>query len=567
MMNNSTITRTSIGALALSAWLLLTCDTRGALAQEPEQPPPEAPAQVEAPDENVELETDLEATQSPDEDTGDEYEDDVSEHWENSHRHDAIVKFGADAYLAPDRSVDAIFAMFGSTTSEGTVRDAVVSMFGDTRVTGPVGDAAGAVFGNTYINSRVRGDAFAIFGDLELGPEADIGGEAAVVGGTIKRDPNAIVRGGTNEVTIGEGLGNLAWLSPWVEHCLILGRPLAFEPGLEWAWAIAFGFLAFYVLLGLMFGGAIERCVHTLETRPGESTLASLVTVFLTPVFTILLFVTVIGIVLVPFFGLALFLAGLFGKAVVFAALGRRITRYASSGPLAHVAFAILIGGLIVTAIYVVPVLGFVAYKLLGILGLGVVVYTLLLAQRARSAAAPSAAATPEGVVLETAEAGGSEPQTAAPAAYATEARSAAYTTEPQPRTEPPLVASSLPRADFWVRMGALLIDAILVGIIANLIPGSGDIWLLALATYGALMWKLKGTTVGGIICNLRVVRLDGREIDWATAIVRALGCFLSMAAVGLGFLWIAFDRERQGWHDKIAGTVVVRVPKPGSLV
>jgi uncharacterized RDD family membrane protein YckC len=483
----------------------------------------------------------------------------VSEHWENGHSHNAIVKFGADAHLAPDRSVDAIVAMFGSVKSEGTVRDAVVSMFGDAHVTGPVGDSVGALFGNTYINSRVRGDAFAMFGDLELGPDADIGGEAAVVGGSIKRDPSAIVHGGTNEVSFGEGLGKLEWLTPWVEHCLILGRPLAFEPGLEWAWAIAFGFLAFYVLLGLMFGGAIERCVHTLETRPGESTLASLVTVFLTPVFTILLFVTVIGIVLVPFFGLALFLAGLFGKAVVFAALGRRITRYASSGPLAHVAFAILIGGLIVTVLYVVPVLGFIAYKLLGILGLGVVVYTLLLAQRARSASASvtSAAATPEGIVLEATETGAPEPQ----------ARSAAYTAEPQTGAEPPLVASSLPRADFWVRMGALLIDAILVGIIANLIPGSGDIWLLALATYGALMWKLKGTTVGGIICNLRVVRLDGRDIDWATAIVRALGCFLSMAAVGLGFLWIAFDKERQGWHDKIAGTVVVRVPKTGSLV
>jgi uncharacterized RDD family membrane protein YckC len=65
----------------------------------------------------------------------------------------------------------------------------------------------------------------------------------------------------------------------------------------------------------------------------------------------------------------------------------------------------------------------------------------------------------------------------------------------------------------------------------------------------------------------LRVVRLDGRDIDWSTAIVRALGCFLSLAAVGLGFIWIALDPERQAWHDKIAGTVVVRTPRAGSLV
>jgi uncharacterized RDD family membrane protein YckC len=48
---------------------------------------------------------------------------------------------------------------------------------------------------------------------------------------------------------------------------------------------------------------------------------------------------------------------------------------------------------------------------------------------------------------------------------------------------------------------------------------------------------------------------------------VRALSCFLSLAALGLGFIWIAFDEEHQAWHDKIAGTMVVRVPQGVSLV
>jgi uncharacterized RDD family membrane protein YckC len=84
---------------------------------------------------------------------------------------------------------------------------------------------------------------------------------------------------------------------------------------------------------------------------------------------------------------------------------------------------------------------------------------------------------------------------------------------------------------------------------------------LLLLATYGAIMWKLKGATIGGIVCNHRVVRVDGKPIDWATAIVRALGCFVSLSVAGLGFIWIAVDENRQAWHDKIAGTVVVRLP------
>ena len=74
------------------------------------------------------------------------------------------------------------------------------------------------------------------------------------------------------------------------------------------------------------------------------------------------------------------------------------------------------------------------------------------------------------------------------------------------------------------------------------------------LAAYGAVMWKLRGSTVGGIVFDLRVVRLDGRAVDWETAIIRALSCFLSLAVAGLGFIWIAFDANSQAWHDKIAG-------------
>jgi uncharacterized RDD family membrane protein YckC len=115
--------------------------------------------------------------------------------------------------------------------------------------------------------------------------------------------------------------------------------------------------------------------------------------------------------------------------------------------------------------------------------------------------------------------------------------------------------------------MGALLLDAIVIGIVAHLFDHDFDFNMILLAAYGAVMWKLKGSTVGGIICGLHIVRVDGRPIDWPTAIVRALGCFLSLAVVGLGFLWIAIDENSQSWHDKIAGTVVVRSPKGASLL
>src|SRR5258708_20497544 len=125
-----------------------------------------------------------------------------------------------------------------------------------------------------------------------------------------------------------------------------------------------------------------------------------------------------------------------------------------------------------------------------------------------------------------------------------------------------PQFTAAMPRAGFWVRMGALFLDVVLVGFAMSLLHPFGDFHIVGLAISGAVMWNLRGTTVAGIVFDLHVVRVDGRPLDWETAIVRALGCFLSLAVVFLGFIWIAFDDNHQAWHDKIAGTVVVRAKR-----
>ena len=139
----------------------------------------------------------------------------------------------------------------------------------------------------------------------------------------------------------------------------------------------------------------------------------------------------------------------------------------------------------------------------------------------------------------------------------------------------PPVIsAATLPRAGFWLRVGATLLDVVMVGLIFGLLHGVfsplvrlGGSFPLWFAIYHVLMWGTKGTTIGGIICGLKLVRLDDRPIDWGVAIVRALSAFLSLCVAGLGFIWVAFDDEKQSWHDKIAGTTIVRVPKGTPLV
>jgi len=64
------------------------------------------------------------------------------------------------------------------------------------------------------------------------------------------------------------------------------------------------------------------------------------------------------------------------------------------------------------------------------------------------------------------------------------------------------------------------------------------------------------------MICQLRLVRTDGARIHVAEAIVRALVGILSLVVAGIGFLWVLWDPERQSWHDRVAGTYVVKVPR-----
>jgi uncharacterized RDD family membrane protein YckC/cytoskeletal protein CcmA (bactofilin family) len=475
------------------------------------------------------------------------------------HSDNVVVNVWGDAHLPADRVADGVISIFGDARVEGEVIDAVVTMFGNARVTGDVHGGVVSIFGNTYIDGEVNEAAVSVFGDIELGPNARIDGDIAVVAGKLTRDPGAVVHG-QSEIVAG-GFPALDSVRLWIEKCLFYGRPLAFEPGLWWAWAIAFGFLLFYVVIALMFDRSVTRCVETLETQPGQSTVASIMTVILVPVVFVVLTISIIGIAVIPFAGMALVVASLFGKAVALAALGRRVTRFTGIAPLGHIAFATFVGGLIALALYVIPVIGIIAYKLLGILGLGVVAYTILLSIRQRSAnraQAVAAAAPPPAASVSDAGAAPAAPFTAS-------ASESAASAAPIPPPAP--VPTTAPRAGFWIRMGALLIDIILIGIITSILDAQGEVWLIALAGYGALMWKIKGTTIGGLVCGLKVVRRDGAEINWDTAIVRALGCFLSMVVAGLGFLWIVFDEDRQAWHDKIAGTLVVRTTRPESLV
>jgi uncharacterized RDD family membrane protein YckC len=485
----------------------------------------------------------------------------------------ARVTILGNSHLNKDEVADAVVAIAGNSESEGVVHGPVVAVAGNAKATGDVDDVVVAVLGNAYVDSRV-GQVVAVAGNVDLGPNAEVMHDVVCVAGEVHRDPAAVVHGNIPNVGVGHIGMHIDWLHAYLTNCILKGRPLAIAPHLAWAWCIAFGLLVFYLLLTLLFGRSVERNCETLEQNPGASILTSVLTLLLTPIVVILLVITVVGIAVIPFLAIGLICATIFGRVVILAWLGRRLLGF--TGKPVHPVLAVLAGGVLMLALYLVPFLGFVLYKVTGVLGLGVVVYSIILSSKREKAArlAAAAAAVPPVTVPPTVPpAGAAYTVGEMPTMAGTPgvAPAAAATTVP-----PPVALTALPRAGFWVRFGALMIDIILVGIVAGIVDShvprflhsdGPQLFLVLLGAYAAVMWKLRATTVGGIVCGLRVVRTDGREIDWATAVVRAAASFLSLVVAFLGFIWVAFDDGKQSWHDKIAGTTVVHSRGGNSLV
>lgn len=135
--------------------------------------------------------------------------------------------------------------------------------------------------------------------------------------------------------------------------------------------------------------------------------------------------------------------------------------------------------------------------------------------------------------------------------------------------------------AGFWIRVGASLIDSILL-IIITVIPLSliygMEYWDGTQMFYGlwdALInyaipivlviwfWIRFYATPGKMLLNLKVLDAKtGEGLTVMQAIGRYFSYIISAIPLLLGFLWIGFDKKKQGWHDKLAGTVVIRYNK-----
>ncbi len=153
--------------------------------------------------------------------------------------------------------------------------------------------------------------------------------------------------------------------------------------------------------------------------------------------------------------------------------------------------------------------------------------------------------------------------------------------------------------AGFWRRLVAYSIDGVIIGVVfivlaivaglayfSGAMSGDSQVWMAKLTNlerlgsigivvsalyallfiaYFTYFHGLNGRTPGKKLLGLQVVSADGSPISFGIAFLRAVGYLVSslLFTVPLGYIWVAFDKKKQGWHDKIAGTaVIIRDPQ-----
>ena len=104
-------------------------------------------------------------------------------------------------------------------------------------------------------------------------------------------------------------------------------------------------------------------------------------------------------------------------------------------------------------------------------------------------------------------------------------------------------------------KLDSLSQDAALTALLAILLSSVG-IYFLVSVIYNIAFWLLSGQTPGKRVLGVRVMRTDGTRLKLGNALRRQVGYWIS-SIFCLGFIWILFDNRRQGWHDKLAGTIV----------
>ncbi|MEG0744836.1 MAG: RDD family protein [Acinetobacter sp.] len=129
--------------------------------------------------------------------------------------------------------------------------------------------------------------------------------------------------------------------------------------------------------------------------------------------------------------------------------------------------------------------------------------------------------------------------------------------------------------AGFWIRLGASIIDNIIImvalvpigmlmgwnSMYSSEVTSTADwLWQILMAAFCVFCWVKFAGTPGKRLLRLKVLdERTGENVTVGQGIIRYIGYFPAILVLFIGLIWVAFDPKKQGWHDKMAKTVVVR--------
>jgi uncharacterized RDD family membrane protein YckC len=469
--------------------------------------------------------------------------------------HTAAVRFGQDYHLRADEAVRNVLVINGNATLEGTVLGDIQVVLGTLRLA-----PTAVVWGSVFVGG----------GSVVIDSGGRVNRDLVIAGGTLHA-PSDFTPGHDHFVIAAQTVVDGVYgFMPWVTEGLFLARPIV--PRLRWVWGILAIVFFVSLALNLIFLDAVRQCAAALNARPLSTFLVGLLVLLLTGPVAVVLAASVVGLAVVPFLLCAIVIAWLIGKVGVAMWLGGSTigARVPETRPQGLIAF--VIGFALITIAYMVPFLGFVVYGLVGVLGLGAATLAFMSAYRRENPVPPKPAPPPAPEYPPTSFTGAapgagldeSPPAVASGGADASDVFAAVPPPPPAPGSAAAAGLAYFPKATFLERLCAFALDCALVLMVVNSLDFlDDDAWpVLTLLAYHVGFWTWKATTVGGIICQLRVVRVTNEPMRFVDALVRGCTSLFSLFALGLGCLWILRDPERQAWHDKVAGTYVVKVPR-----
>lgn len=484
-------------------------------------------------------------------------------------RYDGIVRIGTNAILGSSDSTKGLFVLNGDALIDGKVEENAV-----------------IVRGNAEINGEIGKNIVSILGSVKIGSKAKIGGDIILVGSKADISQSAEISGNRIDIDFGKILPGIGWIFDYIRYGVLMFRP--FPPQVKVVWGVAILTLLFNIILLVVFPRAINTCIETVQNRPVSSFLIGLIACCLiAPLIIALLALSVVGVVAIPFVICAALVASIFGKVAVYRFIGFQVGKIRGGEGIASPVAALIIGSILAWLVYMLPIIGLIGWSAVTIIGLGCALISAvdkILRESPKICRKEEPARTPPstgfqspGVQGENLPAGEVKPQTTPQTQTGAQTQFTGAQIEQQQTpaaalpplilqaekqitARPPFDYSMLPRAGFWRRLAATLIDLCVFIIPFSIFHSFGLVlWLI----YHLVMWKLAGSTVGGIVMRIKIVKENGAPIDWQTAFVRVMSAMLSAIPLFIGFFWAGWSRDKKAWHDFIAGTIVVKVP-PG---